>query len=128
MLLSDGPQELLSSGDAGGWWLIGVPTFGTLWTIAITWWMSRPDRFEPPSEITAACSISRDVGQFYEGSRHVYGFHNQAFADAFTRANQDRRWIAGDQARMWNTSLVAAVLLLGGLGVARLLLWYFQGR
>lgn len=128
MLLSDRREALLSTSSTVRGWLIGVAAFGILWTIAITWWMSRPDRFEPPSEVTAACSISRDVGQFYERSRHVYGFRNQGFADAFTRANPGRQWTEGDQARMWNTSLVAAVLLLGGLGTARLLLWYFGGR
>ena len=52
--------------------------FGIIWTIGITWWMSRPDRFEPPSEITSACAISHDVSEFFERRRHL--LHLRRFA------------------------------------------------
>jgi len=90
--------------------------------------MSRPDRFEPPSEITSACAISFDISQFFEGRRHLYGFRNQAFADAFERANQAQVWTEQDQARMWKKWLVATILLIVVLGGGRLLLWWYQGR
>jgi hypothetical protein len=99
-----------------------------VWTIAITWWMSRPDRFERQSEITSACAISHDLGQFFEGRRHLYGLRNQAFAQALERANQARLWTERDQARMWKKSLAATILLIVILGGARLLLWYYEGR
>src|SRR5262245_30817930 len=107
------------AGVMARWGLVGIFVFGIVWTIGVTWWMSRPDRFEPPSEITSACAISQDLGEFYEGRRHLYGFRNRAFADAFERANLARVWTESDQARMWRTSLVAAILLIVVVGGAR---------
>jgi len=117
------PAALIAS-----WGLSGIFMFGIVWTIGITWWMSRPDRFEPLSEITSACAISHDVSQFFERRRHLYGFRNQAFADAFELANQARVWTEQDQARMWKKSLVATILLILLFGGGRLLLWYYEGR
>ena len=119
---------LASSGGQVAWGLTGVFVFGMVWTIAITWWMSRPDRFEPRSDITSACAISNDISQFFEGRRHIYAFRNQTFADAFERLNQPRIWTERDQARMWKKSLVATILLIAVIGIARLLLWYYEGR
>jgi hypothetical protein len=119
---------IASPGGKVAWGLLGVFIFGIVWTIGVTWWMSRPDRFEPRSEVTMACAISHDVAQFFEGRRHVYGFRNQPFGEAFERTNQARIWTEREQARMWKTSLVAAILLIAALGGARLLLWYYQGR
>jgi hypothetical protein len=48
--------------------------------------MTRPDRFEPRTQITLACAISHDVSQFFERRRHSYAFRNQTFAQAFERA------------------------------------------
>ncbi|HEY7188548.1 MAG TPA: hypothetical protein VH436_18450 [Vicinamibacterales bacterium] len=118
---------LTSRGGLTAWGLIGVFVLGIVWTIAVTWWMSRPDRFEPRSEITSACAVSHDLSQLFEGRRHLYGFRNQAFADAFTRANEARVWTDRDQSRMWTTSLVT-ILLIVIVGGARALLWYYEGR
>jgi hypothetical protein len=90
--------------------------------------MSRPDRFEPPSENTSACAISCDVSQIFEGPRHLYGFRNQAFADAFRRVNEARVWTERDQGRMWKKFLVVAILLIVIVGGARMLLWLYEGR
>jgi hypothetical protein len=117
-----------SPGGKVAWGIAGVFVFGIIWTIAITWWMSRPDRFEPPSEITSACAISHDLSQLFEGRRHLYGLRNQIFAQTFERANSGRIWTEGDQARMWKKSLAATILVIVVFGGARLLLWYYQGR
>ena len=117
-----------STSAMASWGLSAIFLFGIVWTIAITWWMSRPDRFEPPSEITSACAISYDVSQFFEGRRHLYGFRNRAFADAFERANHPRVWTERDQARMWNKWLVATILLIVIFGGGRLLLWWYEGH
>ena len=119
---------LTSTGGMATWGISGIFIFGIVWTIGLTWWMSRPDRFEPPSEITSACAISQDLSQFFEGRRHLYGFRNRAFADQFERVNQARVWTEGDQARMWKKSLVATILLIVLFGGGRLLLWYYQRR
>ena len=84
--------------------------------------------FEPPSEITSACTISYDISQFFEGRRHLYGFRNQAFADAFRRVNEARVWTERDQGRMWKKFLVVTILLIVVVGGARFLLWYYEGR
>ena len=120
--------EALSSFDRVAWAFLGVPVFGIVWTIAITWWMTRPNRFEPRTEITQACDISPDTSLFYEQRRHIYAFRNQAFAQAFERANQARVWTAGDQVRMQKTWAVVAALVLVGLVAGRALLWYSTGR
>ena len=126
LLVMVGPGELDSSmtstATLATWGLSGIFLFGMVWAIAITWWMSRPDRFEPPSEITSACSISRDISQFFEGRRHLYGFRNRESAKAFERANHARVWTERDQALMWKKWLVATLLLIAVLGGGRLLL------
>jgi hypothetical protein len=119
---------LTSPGGLTAWGLVGVFVLGMVWTIGVTWWMSRPDRVEPRSEITSACAVSHDLSQFFEGRRHLYGFRNQAFADAFKRANDARLWTERDQSRMWTTSLAVTILLIIIVGGARLLLWYYEGR
>ena len=126
------PSQLDPPPSAAGflttWGLPGICVAGIVWMIAITWWMSRPDRFEPLSAVTSACAISPDLSQFFEGRRHLYGFRNQAFAGAFERVNQEQLWTERDQARMWKKSLVATILLIVVFGGARLLLWYYEGR
>lgn len=125
---SEFDPSVTSTALMASWGISGIFLFGIVWMIGITWWMSRPDRFEPPSEITSACAISHDVSEFFEGRRHVYGFRNQAFADAFERANQARVWTEQDQARMWKKSLVATILLIVVFGGGRLLLWWYERR
>jgi hypothetical protein len=110
------------------WAFPGIFVFGLVWTVCVTWLMTRPDRFEPRTEITLACDFSHDVSQFFEGRRHIYAFRNGTFAAAFERANQARIWTASDQSRMWRKSLVATILLIVVIGGARLLLWYYEGR
>jgi hypothetical protein len=117
-----------STGGKVAWGLVGVFIVGMVWTLSVTWWMSRPDRFEPRSDVTATCTVSQNVGQFFEGRRHIYGFRNQSFATAFERANQARLWTERDQARMWKKSTVVTLVLIVVFGGARLLLWYFEGR
>jgi len=110
------------------WGLPAIFALGMLWTIGLTWWISRPDRFEPRTEISLACDVSHDVSEFFDRRRYIYGFRNKTFADAFEQANHDRLWTSRDQKRMLKRSTLAAVLFLGGLIVARLLLWYYEGR
>lgn len=117
-----------SPGGKVAWGLAGVFAFGIVWTVTITWWMTRPDRFEPRTDITSACLVSHNVAQLFEERRHIYGFRNQTFAQAFERANQARLWTEHDQARMWKKSLVVTALLIAVIVVARLLLWFYQGR
>jgi len=119
---------LMSSGGSVAWGIPAVCLLGIVWTIGVTWWMTRPNRFEPQSEITSACAISHDVSQFFEGRRHIYAFRNQTFADAFERANASRVWNERDQSRMWKKSAVVTILLIVVIGGARLLLWYYEGR
>ena len=121
-------MPLTSTGERVAWGLVGIFVFGMAWTIGVTWWMSRPDRFEPRTEVTASCIVSQDVAQFFEGRRHIYGFRNQTFANAFEQANTTRIWTQRDQARMWKTSTVVTILLIVVFGGARLLLWYYEGR
>jgi hypothetical protein len=114
--------------DRVGWAFLGVLVFGVARTIGITWWMTRPNRFEPRTEVTQACDISPDVGLFYEQRRHIYAFRNQRFAEAFERANQARVWTAGDQVRMQKTWLVVATVFLAALIAGRAWLWFSTGR
>jgi hypothetical protein len=117
-----------SPADKVGWSFLGVLVFGLVWTPAIVWWMTRPNRFEPRTEITQACDISPDVSLFYEQRRYIYAFRNQAFAEAFARANAARVWTAQDQARMqWTWGIVAGVLLVA-LVAARVVMWYVTGK
>ena len=117
-----------SEGGKVAWGIAAAFAFGIVWTIAVTWWMTRPDRFEPRSDITSACLVSHDVAQLLEGRRHIYGFRNETFAQAFERANQERIWTERDQAWMWKKSLVVTILLIAAIGGARLLLWVYQGK
>lgn len=110
------------------WGLPAIFVFGIIWTIGTTWLMSRPDRFEPRTETSLACDVSHDVGGLLSSRRYVYGFRNKTFADAFERANQGQLWTGLDQRRAMRKSGIAAILFLGGLIVARLLLWYYEGR
>jgi len=132
LLVATLPNELdpalISTGSLSTWGISGICVFGIVWIIGITWWKSRPDRFEPLSEITSACAISQNLSEFFERPRHLYGFRNQAFADAFGRLNQARVWTERDQARMWKKWSVATILLILVFGGARLLLWYYEGR
>ncbi|MGE0815483.1 MAG: hypothetical protein AB7O28_18050 [Vicinamibacterales bacterium] len=108
------------------WGLPAIFVFGIAWTVGTTWLISRPDRFEPRTETSLACDVSHDVGGLFSRHRHIYGFRNQGFAEAFERANHDRVWTTRDQTEMRRRSGLIAVLLLGGLVVARLLLWYYD--
>jgi len=121
-------MSLTSNGATVAWGLVGFCLFGIAWTIGVTWWMTRPNRFEPPSEITSACTISHDVSELFQGRRHLYGFRNQIFADAFERANASRIWTESDQSRMWTRSLFVAIVVIVTLVGARLLMWYYEGR
>jgi hypothetical protein len=128
LLMAFWPTAPIPGGPMATWGLPALAASGIAWMVCYTWWISRPDRFEPPSEVTSACKISHDVSLFFEGRRHIFGFRNTVFADAFERANQARVWTGRDQARMWTKSLVATILLIVVLGGARLLLWYYEGR
>ena len=119
---------LASSGGNVAWGLLGVFVFGIVWTIAVTWWMSRPDRFRTAERDSSACAISEDVAQFFEGRRHVYGFRNQPFADAFQRSNQARIWERGRSGPHVEEVARRHDPLIVVVGGARLLLWYTQGR
>jgi len=110
------------------WGLPAVMALGALWTIGIVWWMTRPDRLEPRTEITEACDFSGSVVAPFEHARHLYALRNQAFATALADANRDRVWTDADQKRMWSRSAVVSVIVLGGLIIARVLLWYFTGK
>lgn len=114
--------------DTAGWGFLGALVFGLVWTPAIIWWMTRPDRFERQTEITKACDISPDVAVFYERRRHLYTLRNQAFADAFARANAARIWTAGDQRRSSRLWLVFVIAFVAVLVVARAWLWFAEGR
>ncbi len=118
----------VSEGGGLGTRLVALLAVGMVWTIAVTWWMTRPARFEPLSDVTSAVAISDAVNQFLEGRRHLYGFRNEAFAEAFARANRTRVWTAQDQAQMWWKSLVVTILLIVVVGGARALVWYDEGR
>lgn len=116
-----------------GWRAWGLPAIfvaGMAWTIGVTWMISRPDRFEPRTEVSLACDVSHSVGQglFFEGRRFVYGFRNKTFADAFEQANASYRWTEQDQARMSKRSGLLAILFLAVLVGARLALWYVEGK
>lgn len=129
IVLRSGPDpSTASSGGRVAWGLAGMLAAGIAWTIGVTWWMTRPSRFEPRTDITSACAISNNVGQFLAARRHIYGFRNDIFADAFARANQSAVWTARDQARMWRTTLVVTVLIIGLVGAGRVLLWYYEGE
>jgi hypothetical protein len=110
------------------WGLSAIGAIGAAWTIGVVWMMTRPDRFEPRTEVSLACDVSHDVSQFFERRRYIYGFRNKAFADAFERANEGLVWTDRDQARMWKRYLLATILFFAVLLGGRLLLWYYEGR
>lgn len=79
-------------------------------------------RVPPLTEVTRACDFSDNVG-FPFGRRRVYAIRNQTFAEAFTRANQDRIWTEAIQKRdAWISGIVALILI-----VAALIAWLFRG-
>ena len=72
-------------------------------------------RVPPLTEITRACDFSDNVG-FPFGRRRFYAIRNPAFADAFTRANQDRLWTDAIRKRdEWISGIVFAVLVVAAL-------------
>lgn len=80
------------------------------------------NRVPPLTDITRACDFSDNVG-FPFGRRRVYAIRNQTFAEAFTRANQDRIWTEAIQKRdAWISGIVALILI-----VAALIAWLFRG-
>lgn len=69
-------------------------------------------RVPPLTEITRACDFSDNVG-FPLGRRRFYALRNGAFADAFTRANQDWLWTDAIRKRdAWISGVVFVVLLV----------------
>jgi len=111
-----------------GLWLASAPFLALVIAIAVAFWYTRPDRFEPQSEITKACDVSTNVFMDFGPKRHMYSLRNRAFADAFIDANRDRVWTREDQERSsWRTAYLGA-LFLGGLVIARLLMWFYAGK
>ena len=88
--------------------LVGIGTF-------ITAREARFLRVPPLTEITRACDFSDNVG-FPFGRRRFYAIRNPAFADAFTRANQDRLWTEAIRKRDdWISGIVFVVLIVAAL-------------
>jgi hypothetical protein len=88
--------------------LVGIGTF-------ITAREARFLRVPPLTEITRACDFSDNVG-FPFGRRRFYAIRNPAFADAFTRANQDRLWTDAIRKRDdWISGIVFVVLIVAAL-------------
>ena len=111
-----------------GWSLIGLLAFGVIWTPGIIWWMTRPDRLEPRTDVTRACDFSGNVAMPFERARHIFSLRNESFAAALAAVNRGRVWTAGDQSRSWNRSAVFAAVCLSILLAARLLLWIYTGK
>ena len=78
-------------------------------------------RVPPLTEITSACDFSDNVG-FPFGRRRFYAIRNAPFADAFTRANQDRLWTDAIRKRDEWISGIAFVALL----IAALIAWFVR--
>lgn len=111
-----------------GLWIASTPALALLIAIFLAFWYTRPDRFEPQSDITKSCDFSTNVSLEFTGQRHIYSLRNKAFADAFIAANRDRVWTREDQVRSsWRTAYLGAIFL-GGLVIARLLMWYYTGK
>jgi hypothetical protein len=111
-----------------GLWIASTPVLALLLAICLAFWYTRPDRFEPRSDITNACDFSTNVSMDFGPERHIYSLRNEAFADAFISANRDRVWTREDQVRnSWRTAYLG-VIFLGGLVIARLLVWYYTGK
>ena len=92
------------------------------------WWITRPDRLEPRTDITNACDFSANIALPFEGARHLYAVHNQAFATALADSNRDRVWTDSNQKRMWSRSGIVSAVFLLALLAARVLLWFFTGK
>ena len=90
-----------------------------------TWITAREARFvrvPPLTEITRACDFSDNVG-FPFGRRRFYAIRNAAFAEAFTRLNEDRLWTDAIRKRdEWISGIVVVVVL-----VAALIAWLVRG-
>ena len=72
-------------------------------------------RVPPLTDITRACEFSDNVG-FPFGRRRFYAIRNAAFAEAFTRANQERLWTAAIRKRdEWIAGLAFVVLIAAAL-------------
>jgi hypothetical protein len=111
-----------------GLWIASAPVFALAFAYWLAFWYTRPDRFEPQSDITKACDFSTNVSMGFGATRHIYSLRNQVFVDAFIEANRDRVWTREDQERSsWRTAYVGAVVL-SGLIIARLLMWHFTGK
>ena len=83
--------------------------------IVITAREARFLRVPPLTEITRACDFSDNVGYPF-GRRRFYAIRNPAFADAFTRANQERLWTDAIRKRdEWISGIVLAVLVVAAL-------------
>jgi hypothetical protein len=111
-----------------GLWIASTPVLALLFAIWLAFWYTRPDRFEPRTEITNACDFSKNVAMELGRKRHIYSMRNQAFAEAFIAANRDRVWTPEDQKRSSRRVLYQMMIFLGGLIIARLLMWYFTGK
>jgi hypothetical protein len=113
-----------------GLWVASTPVLALLFAIGLAFWYTRPDRFEPRSDMTnaCACDFSKNVSMEFGRKRHIYSIRNKAFADAFIAANRDRVWTREDQERSsWRMGYLG-IVFLGGLIIARLLMWYYTGK
>jgi hypothetical protein len=111
-----------------GLWVATTPMIALALAIWLAFWYTRPDRFEPQTAITKACDFSTNVSRDFGPKRHIYSLRNKVFADAFIAANRDRIWTREDQERTsWRTAYLGAIFI-GGLIVARLLMWYYTGK
>jgi hypothetical protein len=90
--------------------------------IFLTWREARFLRVPPLTEITRACDFSDNVGYPF-GRRRLYAIRNAAFADAFTRANQQRLWTDAIRKRDDWVAGIAFVVLV----VAALIAWLVRG-
>ena len=111
-----------------GLWVASTPVVALLLANWLAFWYTRPDRFEPRSDITNACDFSKNVSMEFGRQRHIYTMRNKAFADAFIELNRDRVWTREDQERSSWRVLYQGVILLGALIIARLLMWHYTGK
>jgi hypothetical protein len=111
-----------------GLWVASTPVVALLLGNWLAFWYTRPDRFEPRSDITNACDFSKNVSMEFGRKRHIYTMRNKAFADAFIELNRDRVWTREDQERSSWRVLYQGVILLGALIIARLLMWHYTGK
>ena len=79
-------------------------------------------RVPPLTEITRACEFSDNVG-FPFGRRRFYAIRNSAFAEAFTRANEQRLWTDAIRKRDERISGI----VVGALLIAALIAWLVRG-